>query len=146
MYFFSSLLSSSSSPHQHEIARVGKECLIDKVNISYKYQFTLNSAATKHMSENLKLFIAIKYPPKNYKEIVILGYSGTILKLHGFETLQWKFKNLIELHNILYVPDISNTLDFIIDHGPQPDCSFLINNGATAVGFPTFTLLAKNNK
>ena len=61
--------------------------------------------------------------------------------------MQWKYrKKLIELHDFLYVPDIADTLYFIIEHGHQPDCSFVINNGATTVGFPTFTLLTKTNK
>ena len=34
------------------------------------------------MSGILKLFTAIKYPPKNYKGIVILGDGVTKLKLH----------------------------------------------------------------
>ena len=53
---------------------------------------------------------------------------------------------LIELHDVLYVPDISDTLYSIIEHGCQPDCLFVINNGSTAVGFTTFTLLSKTNK
>ena len=55
-------------------------------------------------------------------------------------------KKLIELHNVLYVPDIDDTLYSIIEHNRQPDCLLVINNGATTVGFPTFTLLAKTNK
>ena len=39
------------------------------------------------MSGILTLFIAIKYSPKNYKGIVILGYGGTKLKVHGIETI-----------------------------------------------------------
>ena len=53
---------------------------------------------------------------------------------------------LIELHDVLYVPDISNTLSSIIEHGCQPDCLFVVKNGANTVGFPIFTLLTKTNK
>ena len=61
------------------------------------------------------------------------------------EPLQCKYKKLIELHDVLYVPDIFDTLYSIIEHGSQPSWSFVINNGATAIEFPTFTLLAKTN-
>ena len=73
--FLSSLLSSLSPPHQHEIARSSKERLIDEVNTSCMYQFILNSAATKHMSVILTLFTAIKYFPKNYKGIITLDMA-----------------------------------------------------------------------
>ena len=53
---------------------------------------------------------------------------------------------MIELHDVLYVPGISDTLYSFIEHGCQPDCLFLIKNGATTVVFPTFTLLTKTNK
>ena len=62
------------------------------------------------------------------------------------EKLQWKYILLIELHNVLYVPEIYDTLYSIIENGSQPDCSFMIENGATIVGFPTFTLPEKTNK
>ena len=52
----------------------------------------------------------------------------------------------IELHDVLYVPDIAGILYSITKHGSQPYCSFMINNVATIVGFPIFTLLAKINK
>ena len=61
------------------------------------------------------------------------------------EPLQWG-KKKIELHNFLYVLDISNTFYSIINHGRQPDWLFVIKNGAITVGFPTFTLLANTNK
>ena len=77
--FLCILSSSFLGPHQHEIARASKACLTDKVNTSYNYQFILDSAATTHMSGILKLFTAIKYPPKHYKGIVILGYGVTKL-------------------------------------------------------------------
>ena len=53
---------------------------------------------------------------------------------------------MIELHNVLFAPDIANTLYSIIEHSRQPDYLLVIKNGATTVGFPTFTLLANNNK
>ena len=53
---------------------------------------------------------------------------------------------MIEIHDVLYVPDIYDTLYSIIEHGHQPDCSFVIKNGAITVGFTTFTLLEKTNK
>ena len=62
------------------------------------------------------------------------------------EPLQCKYKKMIELHDVLYVPDIADTLYSIIEHSRQPDWSFVIENGATTVGFPTFTLLKKTNK
>ena len=85
--FLCSLSSSSSAPRQYEIAYASKACLIDEVNTSYNYQFILDSASTKHMSGVLKLFTAIKYPPKNYKGIVILGDGVTKLKVHGIGTI-----------------------------------------------------------
>ena len=89
----------------------------------------------------LNLFTAIKHLPKNYKEIVILGDGVTKLRVHGIGTIAVEIQNkLIELHNVLYFPDISDTLYSIIEHGHQPDCSFVIKNGATTVGFPTFAL------
>ena len=62
------------------------------------------------------------------------------------EPLQWKYKKMIELHTVIYVPDISYTLYSIIEHGHQPDCSFVIKNVSTKFGFPTFTLLVNTNK
>ena len=102
---------------------------------------------TKHMYGILNLFTAIKYFPKNYKGIIILRDGVTKLKVHGIETIAAEIqKQLIELHNVLYVPDITSLLYCIIEHGSQPDCSFVIKNGATTVGFPTFTLLDNTNK
>ena len=98
------------------------------------------------MSEILELFIAIKYPPKKYKWIVILGDGVNKSKVHGIGSITVEIQKKIELHDVLYFLDITNALYFIIDHGRQPDCSFVINNGSTTVRFPTFTLLAKNNK
>ena len=62
------------------------------------------------------------------------------------EPLPWNIYILIELHDVLYVPEITNTLYSAIEHVRQPDCLFVTNNGATTVGFPTFTLLDKTNK
>ena len=62
------------------------------------------------------------------------------------EPLQCKYKKIIELHDVLYFPDISDTLFSIIENGHQPYCSFVIKNGDTTVWFPTFTVLAKTNK
>ena len=73
----SSMSSSLSAPRQHKIAHASKADLIDEVNTFYKYQFIFDSAATKHMSGILNLFTAIKYFPKHYKGIVILGYGMT---------------------------------------------------------------------
>ena len=53
---------------------------------------------------------------------------------------------MIELHDVLYVPDISYTLYSIIKNGRQPYLSIVIYNGSTTVGFPTFTLLENTNK
>ena len=145
--FLSSILSSLSAPHQHEMARSSKARLIYEVNTSYKYQFIRDSAATKHISGILTLFTAIKYFPKNYKGIVILGDSVTKLNVHGIGTIAVEIpKIFIELHDVLYVPYILDTLYSIIDHGRQPDCLFVIKNGATTVSFPTFTLQSKTNK
>ena len=93
----------------------------------------------------LNLLTAIKYPPKKYKGIFILGDSVIKLKVHGIGTIVVELF-LIELHDVLYVPDISNNLYSIIEHGRQPDCLFVIKNGATIVWFTTFTLLDKTNK
>ena len=99
------------------------------------------------MSGILTLFTAIKYFPKNYKGIIILRYAVTKLKVHGILTIAVEIQNkLIELHNVLYFPDVYDTLYSVIEHGCLPDCSFVINNGAIKVGFPKFTLLAKTNK
>ena len=62
------------------------------------------------------------------------------------EPFKWKYKKMIVLHNFLYVTGIANTLYSIINHDHQPDCSLVIENGATTVEFPTFILLAKTNK
>ena len=62
------------------------------------------------------------------------------------EPLQWKYKKLIDLHDVLYLPDISDTLYSIIEHSHQPNFLFVIENVATTVGFPTLTILAKTNK
>ena len=80
-------MSSSLDPHQHEVSHASKASLADKVNTSYMYQFILDSAATKHMSGILKLFTAIKYNPKNYKRIFILGDGVTKLKVHGIGSI-----------------------------------------------------------
>ena len=85
--FLSIVSSYLSAPHQHIIARARKSLLADEVNTSYKKQLILESAATKHMYGILKLFTSIKYPPKNYKGIFILGYGVTKLKLHGIGTI-----------------------------------------------------------
>ena len=53
--FLCSLLSSSSPPQPHEIARTSKELLINEVNIYYNHQFIINIVATEHMSGILKL-------------------------------------------------------------------------------------------
>ena len=62
------------------------------------------------------------------------------------EPLQWKYKKLIELHDVLYFPDISYTLYSIVEHGCRPDLSFVIENGPTTVGFTTFNLITKTHK
>ena len=85
--FLCSLLSSLFDPQQHEIERSDKECIVEEVNISYKYQFILNSAATKHLSEILKIFTSIKYSPKNCKGPVILGDGVTKLKVQGIRNI-----------------------------------------------------------
>ena len=69
----------------------------------------------------LELFTAIKHPPKNYKGIVILGDGATKLKVHEIGTIAGEIHFLIELHDVLYVPEISDTLYSIIKHGRQPD-------------------------
>ena len=53
---------------------------------------------------------------------------------------------MIELHDVLYVLDIAYTLYSVVEHGRQPDWLFVIENGATTLGFPIFTLLGKTNK
>ena len=93
------------------------------------------------MSGILKLFTAIKYPPQNYKGIVILGDFITKLKLHGIGIIALGIQIKIELHDVLYVPDISNILYSVIKQGCRTDCSFVVKNGATTLEFPTFTLL-----
>ena len=99
------------------------------------------------MSGILKMFTAIKYFPKNYKVIVILGDDVTKLRVHGIGTITVGIQNkLIELHDVLYFPDTSDTLCYIIEHSCQTDLSFLIKNGATTVRFPTLTLLANTHK
>ena len=62
------------------------------------------------------------------------------------EPLQWKYITLIELHDVLDVSEIPDTLYSIIEHGCWPDCSFVNENEATTVGFPTFIFLEKTNK
>ena len=47
--------------------------------------------------------------------------------------LWWNTEKIIVLHGVLHVPDISDTLYYITEHGRQPDCLFMIDNGATAV-------------
>ena len=74
-------------PHKHEIACASKSRLIDEVNTSFKYQLILYIAEKKHMSEILELFIAIKYPPKKYKWIVILGDGVNKSKVHGIGSI-----------------------------------------------------------
>ena len=109
--FISILLSSLSPPHQKKISRARKSRLICEVNNYFKYQFILDSVATKRMSGILNLFTATKYYPKNYKGIVILGDSVTKLKVHGIGNIAVEIqKKLIELNNVLYVPDIDDTL------------------------------------
>ena len=145
--FLCILSSSLLAPYQHEISRASKARLIDEFNISYKYQFIIGSAETKHVYGILKMFTAIKYFPKNYKGIIILGNGVTKLKIHGIGTIAVEIQNkLIELHYVLYVPHIAYTLYSIIEHSRQPGCSFFIENGATTVGFPTFTLLENTHK
>ena len=94
----------------------------------------------------LKVFTAIKYFPKNYKGIVILGDFITKLKVHGIGIIALGIQTKIELHDVLYVPDIAYTLYSIIKHGCQHDYLFVIKNEVTILGFPTFTLLFKTNK
>ena len=99
------------------------------------------------MSGIINMFIAIKYSPKHYKLIVVLGDDVTKLKVHGVGNIALEIQNkFIELHDVLYVPYISDTLYSIIKHDRQTDFSFVIDNGATTVGFHTFTFLEKTNK
>ena len=105
------------SPQQHDIAHASKARLVDEVNIFYRYQFILDSVEKKHMYGILKMFTVIKYFTKNYKGIVILGDGVTKLKVHGVVTITVEIQNkIIELHDVLYVPDISNNLYSIIEH------------------------------
>ena len=71
----------------------------------------------------------------------------TKLKVHGIGTITVKIENkIIELYDILYVPDIADTLHSIIYPGRQIYCLFVTENGDTTVVFTTFTLLAKTHK
>ena len=71
----------------------------------------------------------------------------TKLKVHGIRTIAvGKQNRLIELHDVLYVPNIADTIYSIIEHSHQPEFLVVIKNGATTVGFTTFILLENTNK
>ena len=93
------------------------------------------------------MFITIKYFTKNYEGIFILLYGVTKLMMHGIRTIAVEIHDrLIELHDVLYVLDIFETLYSIIEHNHQPDFLFVIKNRANTVGFSTFTLMEKTSK
>eukprot|EP00957_Ditylum_brightwellii_P084437 6421004-Ditylum_brightwellii.AAC.1 len=123
-----------SLPTSHVLAYANK--VSTAVTHSNEVIFILNSAATKDMMGYLPLFIHIVYFPESYNGVVVLGDGKTRLKVKGFGTIQMWMKNeVFRLKNVLYVPELDDTLFSMILHGTHPNCFFVIKEGKVTLGF-----------
>ena len=81
----------------------------------------LDTGATKHMSGQLALFTNLTKVTDSY---VTLGDGTTKLQVLGKGTIKINIETfVIELHNVLLVPDLEDTLFSITEHIQSPKYS-----------------------
>ena len=78
----------------------------------------LDTGATKHMSGQLALFTNLTNVTNSY---VTLGDGTTKLQVLGKGTIKINIVTfVVELHNVLLVPDLEDTLFSITEHIQSP--------------------------
>ena len=101
----------------------------------------LDTGATKHMSGQLTLFTNLTKVTDSY---VTLGDGTTKLQVSGKGTIKINIETfVIELHNVLLVPDLEDTLFSITEHIQSPNYSLTADKNKYTLFYPTFNILAR---
>ena len=101
----------------------------------------LDTGATKHMSGQLTLFTNLTEVTDSY---VTLGDGTTKLQVSGQGTIKINIETfVIELHNVLLVPDLEDTLFSITEHIQSPNCSLRAEKNKYTLFYPTFNIIAR---
>ena len=106
-------------------------------------KMVLDSSATDNMSGNKSYFVTlILFPDKT--RVVLLGDGSTKIPVHVIGTIDIIIneKYRIKLHNVLYVPDLADTLFSVKSHMKYLHCSFLAANNNITLNFPDTPITA----
>lgn len=97
----------------------------------------VDSGASSHMCPIREAFVTYFATPNAYvtvannKKIHCLGRGNILIYLSN---------KLIQLSDVLHVPNLNNTLFSISEHRRQNSCSFVANTTGSFLSFPDFTL------
>eukprot|EP00957_Ditylum_brightwellii_P196463 14969392-Ditylum_brightwellii.AAC.1 len=99
--------------------------------------WVLNSGANEHMCNKKEYFTTLQQSPVDY---VTLGDGKTRLPCKGIGTVQILIdKYVLQLINVLFVPDLDCSLYSIKRHMCLPGCSQHADDNYTQA-FPTFLI------
>ena len=103
-----------------------------------KSTFILDSAAYPHMCTNRKLFTTFT-EQSSFKEVTLADGNSTI-KVQGTGTIKCKIgNNEATIEDVLYVPDLQNSLFSITQHVEKQGHFVLMENNKATIAFPSFT-------
>ena len=102
----------------------------------------LDTGATRHMIGNIKLFNTLHLQlDNNLINIVHLADGNTTLPIHGVGNITINIGiHKITLKNVLYVPQLKDTLFSVTEHIKTKDCSFMGTNNQYILIFPKFSV------
>ena len=106
------------------------------------FKFIVDSGATDHMCNNKSLFINFT-PINNPNSAVTLGDGNTTSPIKGKGTIAYEVqKNIIHLHDVLYVPSLNVNLYSVKQHMKVQGCSEHSEANKCTLAYPTFTITA----
>ena len=110
------------------------------------HRFVVDSGATEHMCSIREMFSTIRTPTPSDPTFVKLGDGATKCAVMGIGTIQLMVQTkVIRLHDVLYVPDIEDSLFSIKTHMRFQGCYEHSENNQCTIAFPTFTIDAITN-
>ena len=93
------------------------------------------------MSGQLTLFTNLTKVTDSY---ITLGDGTTKIHVSGKGTIKINIETfVIELHNVLLVPDLEDTLFSITEHIQSPNCSLRVEKNKYTLFYPTFNIIAR---
>ena len=110
------------------------------INETTLHRFILDSGAFPHMCTNRNLFTKIfPWDPNTPNQHVTLADGTSNAKIKGIGTITFQLdKQVVTLHNVLYVPSLSHSLFSIKQHCLQQGNYFHTEEGLATLAFSTF--------